>query len=433
MRHDGSTKRARSALAGGGLSRASGAIACLALVVAVAGSATVGAAIAGPTGGVAAAVAARTPATAAAAETAAAILSWGVAAQNRSYWLYVAAESDDVVEKIVFNPASGFRLDKSIPVGSWPTETEGPHGLRVSPDGRWWFVSLAHGQPGPGGVLVKYDTETDSWQGEAELGMFPATMDISPSIGLVYVVNFNLHGLHEPSTISVVEPDSMSEVGRIDTGVMPHGARMDRRGTRLYQVNMMSDNLVEVDAYRMQVTRVLPLSENGSAHVGPMAGAGHEGHDMDSDMPPQPLVKPTWVTSPTPQGKLYVAGNGAARILEIDAESWSIERVFENTGAGPYNLDVNADGTLLGVTYKGDKAVGFWDLEKGEEAARIPTLRPVPHGIVISSDGRYAFVSIEGIGGEPGSVEAYDLETLERVDNIDIAKQAGGIVLWKVE
>ena len=164
------------------------------------------------------------------------------APQSRTYTMYVGAESDDVVEKIAFGNGS-FQLLKSITVGVWPTEIEGPHGLAVSPDGRYWYLSLAHGQPGPFGSLQKYSTEDDAWLGEVELGMFPATMAVSSTIGLLYVVNFNLHGLPEPSSISVVDPESMSEVGRIDVGVMPHGARMNREGTRLYSVNMIEQRI----------------------------------------------------------------------------------------------------------------------------------------------------------------------------------------------
>ena len=356
--------------------------------------------------------------------------------QSRTYTMYVAAESDDVVEKIAFGPG-GFELLKSIPVGIWPTETEGPHGLAISPDGMYWYVTVAHGNPF--GLLFKYDTEQDLYQGDVTLGLFPATISISPSTGLLFAVNFNLHGDHVPSTISVVETESMTEVEQIPTGVMPHGSRMNRAGSKHFSVAMMNDELREVDAYRLETSRVLPLSEAApswgmdhggtSGHVGQMAG--HEGDAHDAMKPP--IIKPTWVTQPTADGKVYVAGNGAATILEVDLESWSITRRFENTGAGPYNLDVSADGRTLVVTYKSDQAIGIWDLELGEETARIETLRPIPHGIVLSPDGRYAFASIEGVGGEPGSVEAYDVQEGRRVGNIDIAKQAGGIVLWKME
>lgn len=380
------------------------------------------------------------------ASLAAVALSTGAAtatvAQN-TYTFYVAAESDDVVEKISFGPG-GLRLIKSIEVGSWPTEIEGPHGLAVSPDGSTWYLSLAHGQPGPFGSVVKYATEDDAWLGEVDVGMFPATMAISPSIGLLYVTNFNLHGLPEPSSISVIDPESMSEVGRVDVGVMPHGARMNREGTRLYSVNMMDDVLVEIDAYRMKITRQLGLTTHAAhqldgTHERHMAEAaadagemGGEGGMGEMDMPTTEVVKPTWATAPTADGRMYVAANGGAKILEIDVDAWEITRRFE-TPKGPYNLDVSADGKMLAVTYKSSRSVGFWNLESGEEVGRVTTLRPIPHGIVITPDGKYAFATIEGIGGEPGSVEAYDLTTFERVANLDIAKQAGGIVFWKMQ
>lgn len=353
-------------------------------------------------------------------------------AQQSTYTLYVAAESDDVVEKIAFGPG-GFEHLKSIPVGVWPTETEGPHGLAVSPDGQYWYVTIAHGNPY--GLLFKYSTEDDAYIADTTLGLFPATMSISPSTGLLFAVNFNLHGDHVPSTVSVVETDSMTEVAQLDTGVMPHGSRMNAAGDRMYHVAMMNDELREVDTYKMRTARVLPLSENAPSRghgddQGEMAGHDMAGHAMEGhgEMKP-PIAKPTWATPVPATGKVYVAGNGNATIYEVDVEEWEITRRFENTGAGPYNMDVTPDGTKLVVTYKGDRAVGIWDLDSGEELARIPTMRPVPHGVVVTSDGAYAFVSIEGIGGEPGSVEAYSLSSLERVDKIDIAKQAGGIVL----
>ena len=364
----------------------------------------------------------------------------GRAAPDDTYYLYVAAESDDIVEKIAFGP-DGFRRIRSIPVGVWPTETEGPHGMTISPDGRYWYVTVAHGNPF--GILFKYEAETDEYVGDVTLGLFPASVVISPSTGLLFAVNFNLHGDHVPSSVSVVETESMTEVAQIPTGIMPHGSRMDASGSRQYSVAMMNDELREIDAYQLRNRRILPLSENApSWELYRQTGNGlleetvepsgdETDHGEGAAMKP-PLIKPTWVSPVTPQGKVYVAGNGSARLLEVDVEDWKVERTF-NTAAGPYNVDVTPDGKLLVVTYKSSKSIGIWDLELGEEVAKIDTLRPIPHGVVCSPDGRYAFVTIEGIGGEPGSVEAYDLQTLQRVGNIDLAKQAGGIALWKVE
>lgn len=323
-------------------------------------------------------------------------------ASGRTYYVYVAAESDDEVSVVRYGPA-GAEVVKTVTVGSYPAEIEGPHGLNVDPDGRHWYVSIAHGFPF--GSVHKYETGTDAWVGDVTLGLFPATLDVSAATGLLFAVNFNLHGPLEASSISVVEVDTMSEVARVDTGVRPHGGRLGRDGSAFYSVNMMDFELVELDAFTFEITRRLPLGEG---------------------------VMPTWVTRPTADGKVYVTGNNVARIFEIDLESWRIERTFE-TGAGPYNIDLSPDGTRMVATYKNGDAVGFWDLESGEEVARTPTSRTIPHGVVVTPDGELAFVTLEGVGADPGTVEIYLLATGERVGAVDVGKQAGGIAFWKQE
>ena len=346
--------------------------------------------------------------------------SFGQTRPSRSYYVYVCAESDDQVALVRYGP-NGADVVKTIPVGSFPAETEGPHGINVSPDGRYWYVSLAHGFPF--GSVHKYETDTDEWVTDVTLGMFPATLDISASTGLMYIVNFNLHGPLEPSSVSVVETRTMTEVAQVETGIRPHGARLSRDGRHLYTVSMMDDELVELDALTFDVSRRLALSPHARS-----VGDGTSGMpDMAS------MVQPTWASRPTPQGTVYVPGNNTNEILEVDLERWSISRRFEDTGAGPYNLDVTPDGNTLVVTYKKAGSIGFWDLDSGRELASVKTIRVLPHGVAITPDGQYAFATIEGIGGEPGGVEIYDIPTRTRVGDVEIGKQAGGIAFWKMD
>ena len=119
-------------------------------------------------------------------------------------------------------------------------------------------------------------------------------------------------------------------------------------------------------------------------------------------------------------------------LFEVDLEKWEISRKWEGVGKVIYNLGVTADGKTLVATYKGAQSIGFWDLEKGEELGRVATLRKIPHGVVISPDMKYAFVTVEGIGGEPGTVECFDIAKRERVGVVEMGKQAGGIAFWKI-
>lgn len=347
---------------------------------------------------------------------------------SREYYAYVCAESEDEVALVRFGP-SGIEVTKTITVGSFPAETEGPHGINISPGGRYWYVSIAHGNPF--GSIHKYETGTDEWLGDVRVGMFPATLDVAATTGLLFVVNSDFYGDHVPSTISVVETATMTEIAQFESGTMPHGARFSRDGRTLYSVNMMDDELVEVDALRFEVGRRLKLGQTGDA------AGGHKGHGDHADVSTghgahgQPSVEPSWVTPPTSDGLIYITALSGNAIYEVDTGDWKVSRRLETPAPGPYNAAVAPDERLLVVTYKKGDSVGFWDLEEGREVARVSTTRRIPHGVAITSDGRFSLVTVEGVGGEPGVVEVYDNGAFRRVAQIDIGKQAGGIALWE--
>ena len=117
------------------------------------------------------------------------------AAQQRvdaQYYVYVGAESSDLLHRIRFGPG-GAELDRTIAVGEMATETEGPHGLNISPDGRFLFMTTGHGVPD--GKLWKFRAGPDTLVADPILlGYFPATLDITPDGLYAFVANFNLHG-----------------------------------------------------------------------------------------------------------------------------------------------------------------------------------------------------------------------------------------------
>ena len=55
------------------------------------------------------------------------------------------------------------------------------------------------------------------------------------------------------------------------------------------------------------------------------------------------------------------------------------------------------------------------------------------HGVAISPDSRYAFVSSEAVGAQPGKVDIYDLGALRQVASVEVGQQAGGIAFWRME
>ncbi len=349
---------------------------------------------------------------------------------GRDYYIYVTAESQDEVHVVKFDGKKVVVI-KDIPVGVWPLEIEGPHGLTISPDGKYWHLSLAHGFPF--GHVYKYETGSDKMVDRVELGLFPATMQISAATGLLYVVNFNLHGEHEPSTVSIVDPEEMIEIKRVETGVMPHGSRLTNDGLKQYSVAMMSGMLYEIDVLQFDISRTLFTGRNKPTNMQhSMNSMGHNKPMKKHAMHKMPKEKPTWVYPHPADTHVYVVNNGIDNVVEIDLRKWAITRQFK-TDKGPYNCEVSQDGKYLVVTYKSAAKTGIWDLNTGLELVRLKNTRKVTHGVVISPDSRYAFVSVEGIRGEPGSVDVFDLENLTLVDHAEVGKQAGGIAFWKME
>jgi DNA-binding beta-propeller fold protein YncE len=355
-------------------------------------------------------------------------------APSRDYLVLVASESVDRVALVRFGPA-GARVEREKYVGWSKMEVAGPHGVAVAPDAKEYFVTIAHGTPF--GKLVRYDAATDAQLGSVVLGNFPATAQVSPDGALVFVVNFNLHGDMEASDVSVVAAKEMVEIARIRTCTMPHGSRLSSDGTKHYSACMMDETLAEIDASTLSVSRHFFLTkgkEMGMTGAPPVRGASeHDGasHDMSGHgmEPPKPgdiSCSPTWAQPSRDGARVWVACNKSSDLVEIDTKSWTLVRRLP-AGPGVYNLAITNSGARLIATNKRDASVSVFDAVSGKELARIPTTRKVVHGIAVSDDDRYAFISVEGVGSEPGTVDVIDLTSLQKVASVEVGQQAGGI------
>jgi DNA-binding beta-propeller fold protein YncE len=355
---------------------------------------------------------------------------------TRDYLVFVASESADRVALVRFGP-KGIAVERQRYVGSSRLENAGPHGLAVSPDGKHYFVSIAHGKPF--GYLQKYSAVTDTAEGNVMLGNFPATLQVSPDGYYAYVVNFNLHGDPVASDVSVVATEEMAEIARIPTCVMPHGSRLTKDGRKHYSACMMDEMIVEIDTRTLNVSRHFTVATGremgmpgAPKHAAPSMSRDMAGHGMEAPKPGDTSCQPTWV-QPSPDGtRLWVACNKSSEIVEIDGQAWKLVRRIP-AGPGVYNLGLTHDGSKLIATNKRGQSVSIFEAVSGRELARIPTTRTVVHGVAISDDDRYAFISIEGVGAQPGTVDVIDLQTLTKVASVEVGQQAGGIDFWKSE
>jgi DNA-binding beta-propeller fold protein YncE len=375
----------------------------------------------------------------------------------RTYWAYVGAESADRIHRVRFDGAS-LVVERTTLVGELPNEMEGPHGLQTSADGRYLFMTTGHGRPE--GKLWIFDItgDADTLVGPSgiDLGMFPASIDVTPDGLYTFSVNFNLHGDMVPSTVSVVYVPDRTEVARIVTCTMPHGSRIDPSGRRQYSTCMMDDQLVEIDTVTFEVARRFSVAKGKEGPLPAMAADKHDehaGHAMPSRpaAPATPPVdpaevgylgerhqmtpascSPTWAQPSAKGDKVYVACNKSDEILEIDTATWTLTRRIP-TGRGVYNLAVTPDGRRLVATLKQGSLVEIFDLPSGRSLARLKTSTTLAHGVSVTPDSRYAFVSSEGVGSAPGKVDVFDVQKPRLAASVSVGQQASGITFWKMK
>src|ERR1044072_4888148 len=219
---------------------------------------------------------------------------------DKDYLVYVLSEGADKIALVRFGP-TGARIDHQIDTGDMPVDIDGPHGIVLSLDRQFYYVTIAHGRPF--GSVCKYSTKNDARVGKASLGLFPATLDVSPDGNFLFIVNFNLHGDMVPSSVSVVSTQTMTEVARIQTCTMPHGSRLNGQGTKQYSACMMDDMLVEIDTRTLKAARHFIVTKGqergvngppGPRERNPTPSLHGAGRGSEAPKPGDISCSPTW-------------------------------------------------------------------------------------------------------------------------------------------
>ena len=325
----------------------------------------------------------------------------------RPYLIGVVSEAADQVTWL--RPAgAGLAVDHVVPVGVMPADNDGPHNLAVAPDGDSYYVTLAHGTPY--GSLWKFAADGNMVLGTAQTELFPTTIALTPDGQYAFVANSDFHGDHpRENVVTVVHTPTMRKITDLPACDMPHGVKANHAGTRVYVSCMHSDEILEYDVGTLSLRRRVAT---GHGH----AAGGHG------------ACAPTFVTVAPDDRRLYVACN-QANTLQV-WEAGTLERIAEvPVGKGAYNVEPSPDGAFVVVTNKKDRSVSLVDAKRLKEIARIPTSKPVVHGVAFSPDGRVVYISCESVGADPGAVDVIDLAARKVVASVAVPGQPTGIAL----
>ena len=332
------------------------------------------------------------------------LLAVPVGAQTAAtdYRVGVVSESGDIATWL---KPTGDRLvvDRVVPVGVMPTDIDGPHNITVAPDGKSYYITIAHGTPF--GSLWKLDAAGDSLLGRVQVELFPTTISLTPDGQFAFVANSDFHGDHpRENVVSVIHTPTMTKVTDIAACDMPHGVKVNHAGTRVYASCMHSDEILQLDVATFAISR------RGKT------GAGAS------------MCSPTFVSVSPDDRRLYIACNAGNSLQVWDAASFQPIKEIP-LGKGAYNVEPSPDGKLVLVTNKKDQSVSLIDAGTLNEVARVPTSKKIVHGVAYSPDSRLAYVSCESIGADSGAVDVIDLAARKRVASIAIPRQPTGITI----
>ena len=341
------------------------------------------------------------------------------------YLIGVSSESGDIISWIRPGPDS-LAVERVVPVGIMPADIDGPHNVAMAPDQRSYYVTIAHGAPY--GTLWRMDATADTLLGRATLEFYPTTIALTPDGELAFVANSDFFGDRpRKNPVSVVHTATMAKIADVTACDMPHGVRVNRSGTRVYVTCMDSDELLELDVSTFEITR--------RARTGTATPAGHAAHGAGAGSSPAGTAAagacaPTYVSVSPDDRTLFVACNAGNSLQVWDAATLE-QRGQVAVGKGAYNVEVSPDGSLVLVTNKKDRSVSLVDARSLTELARIPTTKPVVHGIAWSPDGRYAYISQESVGADPGAVDMLDVAGRRVVATVPLPAQPTGITIHR--
>lgn len=353
------------------------------------------------------------------------LLAAAVSPPPRGYRILVASESGDIVTQLSWN-GTALAVVKVVPVGLMPADIDGPHNVAVAPDGSAWYVTIAHGTPY--GSLWKMNAENDSLLGRAQVEMFPTTIGLTPDGALAFVANSDFHGDHpRTNVVTIVQTASMTPITNLPACDMPHGVKVNHAGTAVYVSCMNSDEILEIDRQSLRIKRRHKTGE-GMAHGTAPTAAGPPIHGTATTAHD---CSPTFVSVSPDDRRLYVACNHGNTLQVLDAGSLELVKEIP-VGAGAYNVEPSADGRWVIVTNKKAQSVSLVDAGTLTEVAKIPTSKTLPHGVAYSPDGRWAFISVESVGADPGAVDVIDLTNRTRVASLAVPRQPTGITILPV-
>lgn len=240
--------------------------------------------------------------------------------------------------------------------------TARPHHTQVEPDGSFWYVTLI----GAGRVL-KLDRE-NRIVGSVSTEV-PGLMTLDPGADRMVVAR-SMSAVNPPARVVVIRRSDMTVIDEYDSFFpRPHALVMHPRGRYVYFGSLGVNQLASLDL------------DSGELQLVDVAGPAHT----------------LTAFSVSPDGRwLLATGETSNQLLVFDLADQAKPRFVRGVPmeAGPFESIFTWDGSMVAVTNLRANLVSLLDPQSWQVSAvlRDPSFMQ-PHGLALSPDGRFLYVS----------------------------------------
>ena len=344
------------------------------------------------------------------------------------------------------------RVERTTPIGELPNEMEGPHGLVISRDGKFLYMTTGHGRPD--GKLWKYDARRERGHarrrrplarllprvGRRHAGRALLDLgELQPARrhGAVHGVR-RLHARPHRSRAHRHVHDAARQPRRSDghAAVLDvhdgRPARRDRhREVRGGAAILGREGQGRAAAGRRRsARRPRDAGQAGAGEAGRRSGRSrlrrHEARDDAGD-----VLADLGAAVGRRRRRSSSRATRPTRFSKSIATTWTLARRLP-TGRGVYNLAVTPDGKLLVATLKQGSMFEIFDLQSGKSLARLKTSTTLAHGVAVSAG--FALRVRHERRRRIRARQSRRVRSAARSRSsatVDVGQQASGIAFWK--
>lgn len=317
-------------------------------------------------------------------------------------WGYITNQGEDLTAVIDLDRN---KIARYITTGVNNTATappQAPHNVAVDRQNKFYYVNLIGGSK-----LLKFNVADNTMAGELASGISsPAQVALSQFGDTAYVTNFE----DTKTNISVIRTSTMTKIADIgdQTMLKPHGVSLTPDFAHVLVMNSFSDNIT-----------IIRTSDNAIIATVPVSGS----------VPPVPFgylfrFEPYQAAITPDSKKAFITCRKSGEVRVLDIEQQKIVDSIK-VGSTPLIPAITPDGKTVFVANRNSNSVSAINTATHAIAFTIDNVGVEPHGVAVSKDGQFLYVSCENLGvSDPPHHPTTGGKKVGFVKIIDIARRA---------